>query len=467
VEVKLNCSIQVRGGQFEVILDRPSSLYGIPFDRPVVGYGGRTINTLRLWAAAAPDYFDFQEFGSGDFIGALGETLEAESLTRVLYPDDSTTMGRRLRFVQEYFLVACSVADIVRRFRRLHNDWDMLPEKVAIQMNDTHPAIAVAELMRVLLDDAHLGWDDAWSLTWRTLAYTNHTLLPEALEKWPAEGFEVLVPRQLEIIYEINRRLLDDVRKRFPGDEGRVERMSLVEEGPERKIRMANLAIVGSHSTNGVAAVHSKLLRTSTVKDFAEMFPERFNNKTNGVTPRRWLLQANPGLANVITGAIGEGWITDLRQLSQLKPLAGDPAFRDAFLASKAQAKSWFANWLKATSGQIVDPQTVFDCQVKRIHEYKRQLLNALRIIVEYNRLRKNPNLEVVPRTYFFAGKAAPAYRLAKLIIKFINNLAETIDSDPVTRGRSTSFSSRIQRFAGGEVNSRERCLQPDLYGGF
>jgi starch phosphorylase len=256
------------------------------------------------------------------------------------------------------------------------------------------------------------------------------------LEKWPVEGFEVLVPRQLEIIYEINRRLLADVRERFPGDEDRVERMSLVEEGPERKIRMANLAIAGSHSTNGVAAVHSKLLRTSTVKDFAEMFPERFNNKTNGVTPRRWLLQANPGLASAITGAIGEGWITDLREISKLKPLAEDSAFRDAFLASKAQAKSQFAHWLKATSGRIVDPQTVFDCQVKRIHEYKRQLLNALRIIVEYNRLRNAPNLEVVPRTYFFAGKAAPAYRLAKLIIKFINNLAETIDSDPVTRGR-------------------------------
>ncbi len=419
-----------------MVLDRPSSLYGIPFDRPVVGYGGKTINTLRLWAAAAPDYFDFQEFGSGDFIGALGETLEAESLTRVLYPDDSTTMGRRLRFVQEYFLVACSVADIVRRFRRLHNDWDRLPEKIAIQMNDTHPAIAVAELMRVLLDDAHLSWDDAWSLTRQTLAYTNHTLLPEALEKWPVEGFEVLVPRQLEIIYEINRRLIEDIRERFPGDEGRVERMSLVEDGAERKIRMANLAIVGSHSTNGVAAVHSKLLRTSTVKDFAEMFPERFNNKTNGVTPRRWLLQANPGLANVITEAIGERWITDLRELSRLKPLAADSAFRSAFLSSKAQAKSRFANWLRATSGRIVDPQTVFDCQIKRIHEYKRQLLNALRIIVEYNRLRDNPNLEVVPRTYFFAGKAAPAYRLAKLIIKFINNLAATIDADPVTRGR-------------------------------
>jgi starch phosphorylase len=436
VEVKLNCSIQVRGGQFEVIPGRPSTLYGIPFDRPVVGYGGKTINTLRLWAAAAPDYFDFQEFGSGDFIGALGETLEAESLTRVLYPDDSTMMGRRLRFAQEYFLVACSLADIVRRFRRLNQDWARFPDKAAIQLNDTHPAIAVAELMRILLDDAHLGWDEAWSLTRRTLAYTNHTLLPEALEKWPVEGFEVLVPRQLEIIYEINRRLVEDVRNHFPGDEGRVERISLVEEGSPCKIRMANLAIVGSHSTNGVAAVHSKLLRTSTVKDFAEMFPERFNNKTNGVTPRRRLLQANPGLASTITNAIGDRWITELSELSKLKRLARDAGFRDAFLASKAKAKARFADWLKQTSGRVVDPNTVFDCQIKRIHEYKRQLLNALRIIVEYNRLRENPNLEMVPRTYFLAGKAAPAYRLAKLIIKFINNLAETIDFDPVTRGR-------------------------------
>ena len=436
VEVKLNCSVQVRGGRFEVIHNRPSTLYGIPFDRPVVGYGGKTINTLRLWAATASDYFHFEEFGSGDFIGALGESLEAESLTRVLYPDDSTAIGRQLRFLQEYFLVACSLADIIRRFRRLSNDWDRLPEKAAIQMNDTHPAMAVAELMRILLDDAHLGWDEAWDLTRRTLAYTNHTLLPEALEKWPAEGFEVLVPRQLEIIYEINRRLIDETRRRFPGDEGRVQRVSLLEEGTERKIRMANLAIVGSHSTNGVAAIHSKLLRTSTVKDLADLYPERFNNKTNGVTQRRWLLQANPELAGAITDAIGEGWITDLSELSRLKPLAADAGFQGAFLASKAEAKRRFANWLKATSGQPVDPQTIFDCQIKRIHEYKRQLLNALRIIVEYNRLRENPNLEVVPRTYFFAGKAAPAYWLAKLIIKFINNLAQTIDSDPAARGR-------------------------------
>src|SRR5262249_2762479 len=244
----------------EVIPNRPSILFGIPFDRPVVGYGGKTINTLRLWAAAAPDSFDFQEFGAGDFVGALGETLEAESLTRVLYPDDSTTMGQGLRFIQEYFLVACSLADIVRRFRRLNNDWDKLPEKAAIQLNDTHPALAVAELMRVLLDVGHLGWDEAWDLTKKTLAYTNHTLLPEALEKWPVDLFEILVPRHLEIIYEINRRLLDEVRLRFPGDDGRVARLSLIEESSQRKIRMAHLAIVGSHSTNGVAAVHSKLL---------------------------------------------------------------------------------------------------------------------------------------------------------------------------------------------------------------
>jgi starch phosphorylase len=290
--------------------------------------------------------------------------------------------------------------------------------------------------MRILLDDAHLGWDQAWDLTRKTLAYTNHTLLPEALEKWPVAWFEALLPRQLEIIYEINRRLLDEVRVRFKGDEGRVERVSLVEEKPSRKIRMANLAIVGSHSTNGVAAVHSKLLRTTTVKDLSEMFPERFSNKTNGVTPRRWLLEANPALADTITEAIGDKWITDLSQLRNLKPLADDSGLQKAFHKSKRDAKVAFANWLKSSSGQVVNPNTVFDCQIKRIHEYKRQLLNALRIIVVYNRLRENPDMEMVPRTFFFAGKAAPAYRLAKLIIKFINNLAGTIDNDPIVRGR-------------------------------
>jgi len=436
VEIPLASSIELRDGTLQVIPGRPSTLIGIPFDRPVVGYGGKTINTLRLWAAATPDYFDFQRFSSGDFVGALAETLGAESLTRVLYPDDSTPMGKRLRFVQEYFLVACSLADLVRRFRRGNEDWAALPEKVAIQLNDTHPALAVPELMRILLDEARLGWDQAWDLTQGTLAYTNHTLLPEALEKWPLHWFELIVPRNLEIIYEINRRLLEDVRSRYGGDEQRVARMSLVEEGDERKIRMANLAVVGSHSTNGVAAIHSELLRTTTVRDFAEMFPQRFNNKTNGVTPRRWLLLCNPALAGTITDAIGDGWITDLGQLAQLKPLADDQGFRGAFRAAKRQAKTQFADWLRATTGLTVDPDTIFECQVKRIHEYKRQLLNALRIVVLYNRLRTNPDLQMTPRTFFFAGKAAPAYQLAKVIIKFINNLAATIDADPTTRGR-------------------------------
>jgi len=438
VEITLNCSFEAREGALRPIVGRTSTLIGIPFDRPVVGYGGKTINTLRLWAAAAPDYFDFQAFSHGEFVSAVAETLAAESLTRVLYPDDSTARGQGLRFVQEYFLAACSLADLVRRFRRGNADWNALPEKVAIQLNDTHPAIAVPELMRILLDEAHLGWDQAWDLTQRTLAYTNHTLLPEALEKWPLAWFETLLPRHLEIIFEINRRLLDAVRRRFPGDEGRVGRTSLIEEGPSKHVRMANLAIVGSHSTNGVAAIHSALLRSITVNDLAEMFPERFSNKTNGVTPRRWLMLTNPGLARAITEAIGEGWITDLGELARLKPLADDRGFREAFHAAKRAAKSAFTDWLRSSSGQTVDPDTIFDCHVKRIHEYKRQLLNALRIVVLYNRLRANPSLETTPRTFLFAGKAAPAYHLAKLIIKLLNNLAATIDADPVTRGRLT-----------------------------
>jgi glycogen phosphorylase len=436
VEIPLNCSFAVHEGTLRTVTGRPSTVIGVPFDRPVVGYGGKNINTLRLWAAAAPNYFDFQEFSSGDFVAALAGRLAAESLTRVLYPDDSTSMGQALRFIQEYFLVACSLTDLVRRFRRNNTDWGQLPDKIAIQLNDTHPAMAVPELMRILLDDAGLGWEQAWDLTQRSLAYTNHTLLPEALEKWPLAWFELLLPRHLEIIYEINRRFLDDVRSRFPGDDGRVGRMSLIEEDGGRRIRMANMAIIGSHSTNGVAAIHSELLRKTTVKDLADMFPERFNNKTNGVTPRRWLLRANPALAGTITDAIGDLWVTDLTQLRQLERNAGDPAFRDAVRNAKREAKAQFAYWLKSSSGVTVDPDTIFDCQIKRIHEYKRQLLNALRIVVLYNRLRENPGLEVLPRTFFFAGKAAPAYRLAKLIIKFINNLAGTIDGDPAIRGR-------------------------------
>ncbi len=436
VEVNLNCSFQVRGGLLVPIPNKRSTLLGVPFDRPVIGYSGRTINTLRLWAAGATDSFDFQEFSHGDFVGAMTEKLAAESITRVLYPDDSTTMGQELRFLQEYFLSACSVQDVVRRFRDVHKDWYLLPEKAAIQLNDTHPALSIAELMRILLDEAGLGWDQAWSITERTFGYTNHTLLPEALERWPVSWFEDIIPRHLEIIYEINRRFLDHVRGRYPGDEQRVQRMSLIEEGFPDKVRMAYLAITGSHSTNGVARIHSDLLRTHLVRDFAELYPERFNNKTNGVTPRRWLLVANPSLAKIVTDAIGDSWIEDLSQIAKTKPLADDPQFRELFRDAKRQSKTRFAHWLKANTGVAVDPDSIFDCQIKRIHEYKRQLLNVLHIVILYNRLRENPNLNVPPRTFFFAGKAAPAYYLAKVIIKFINSVAEKVDSDPLTRGK-------------------------------
>ncbi len=436
VEVSLACSFELTEGSLRPVPGHPSTLIGVPFDRPVIGYGGKTINTLRLWAAAAPDYFNFEEFSQGDFVEAFTQTLSAETLTRVLYPDDSSFMGQGLRLMQEYFLVACSLADAERRFQRGNSDWQLFADKAAIQMNDTHPALSVAELMRILVDQVHLGWDEAWHITQNTLGYTNHTLLPEALEKWPVKWFEDMLPRQLDIIYEINRRFLGDVRRQFPGDEGRIRRVSLVEEGTDKKVRMANLAVVGSHSTNGVAAIHSDLLRKTTLKDLAEIYPERFNNKTNGVTPRRWLLLCNPELSRLITDAIGDGWISDLSQLSKLKAFTEDSGFRDDFRKAKRDAKRRFCDWLRWSTGQTLDPNAIFDCQVKRIHEYKRQLLNALKIVVLYNRLRENPGLDLYPRTFFFAGKAAPAYRLAKLIIKFINNLAGTIDGDPAVRGR-------------------------------
>jgi starch phosphorylase len=345
-------------------------------------------------------------------------------------------MGQALRLMQEYFLVACSLADAVRRFQRSNSNWSSFPDKVAIQMNDTHPSLAVPELMRILLDQVHLEWDEAWHITQKTLAYTNHTLLPEALEKWPVAWLQEMLPRQLEIIFEINRRFLGDVRGRFPGDQERVQRVSIIEDGADKKVRMANLAVLGSHSTNGVAAIHSSLLRETTLKDLAEIFPERFNNKTNGVTPRRWLQLCNPGISTLITDAIGDCWIRDLGELGKLKAFTEDNGIREAFRNVKRSAKREFSDWLRWSTGQTVDPDSIFDCQVKRIHEYKRQFLNALRIVVLYNRLRQDPGLNLYPRTFFFAGKAAPAYRLAKVIIKLINNLAATIDGDPAVRGR-------------------------------
>src|SRR5262245_42194073 len=435
--VPLQASFELRGAAIRIIRNRPSSMLAIAYDRPVVGYGARCVNTLRLWAAAAPENFDFAEFSHGDFVGAVIGNVAAESLTRVLYPDDSTEAGRTLRFLQQYFLVSSSIQDILSRYEKSNvGNWSDLPNHVAIQLNDTHPSLAVAELMRLLMDHKQLGWDDAWDLTVRTLAYTNHTLLPEALERWPVDLFEVLIPRHIEIIYEINRRFLDNVRARYPLDADRVKRMSLIEEEPVRKVRMAHLAVVGTHSTNGVAQIHSDLLRSHVLRDFAEVFPERFTNVTNGVTPRRWLLTANPPLSQLITDLLGTGWITDLSELRGLTQFAGDSGVQERFVRSKREAKARFVDWLRRTTGQVADPDTIFDSQIKRIHEYKRPLLNVLRIVVLYARLRRDPSLQVEPRTFFFAGKAAPAYRLAKLIIKLINSVAVRLDDDPASRGR-------------------------------
>lgn len=436
VSVRVGSTFEVREGHLIVHQGKWSRMLGVPYDRPVVGFGGKTINTLRLWRASAPAAFDLGEFSSGDFFGAVADKVLAESVTRVLYPDDSNSHGRWLRFLQEYFLVRCSLADIIARFRRRGNDWPALPDKVAVQLNDTHPAMAVPELMRILLDEALLGWEQAWDLTVRTLAYTNHTLLPEALEKWPVELFEAVMPRQLEILYEINRRFLDDVGARYPGDSDRLSRVSLFEDGPDRKVRMANVAIVGTHSTNGVSAIHSELLRRTTVPDFGELFPERFNNKTNGVTPRRWLLRANPDLATLLTSAVGPGWETDLCALRKIDPLATDAAFCEQFMAAKRRAKLRFVDWTRTTAGINLDPDTLFDVQIKRIHEYKRQLLNAIQVIICYRRLLENPSLDVPPRTVLFAGKAAPAYHLAKVIIKLITSIGKVVNSDPAVRGR-------------------------------
>lgn len=433
VEVQLGCSFEMEKGTLRMIPGRPSLLKGMPYDRPIVGFGGKTVNTLRLWAATS-EALDFGRISRGDFVGAQVDPITAETLTLVLYPDDRSVRGRALRFLQEYFLVACSLADIVRRFRRTGSDWLALPDKVAIQINDTHPALAVAELMRLLLDEAGLGWEAAWNLTRQSLAFTNHTLLPEALERWPVRWFELFVPRQLEIIYEINSRFLDEVRSRCPGDEALVRRVSLIEEEPLRQVRMAHLGVVGSHSVNGVAEVHGSLLQSRVMPDLAMLFPERFHSITNGVSQRRFLLLANPGLATVITRAIGDDWLVNLEGFGSLAPLAGDSSFRADVARAKQQAKVRFIDWLRRTTGQQVDPDTIFDTQAKRFHEYKRQLLNALHIVILYQRLRANPERPFPRRTFFFAGKAAPGYQVAKLIIKFINRLGEAMAREPSVR---------------------------------
>jgi starch phosphorylase len=426
---RIEHGVDRRGGYNPMWMDW-NVLIGIPYDMLIAGYGGRTVNRLRLYAARSSRDFDMQIFNDGDYFKAVEQKIASETISKVLYPSDAVVAGRELRLVQEYFLVACAIRDIVRRFQQTHKNFREFSNKVAIQLNDTHPALAVAELMRVLIDEKDLHWEDAWEITQATLGYTNHTLAPEALEKWAVPLLENVLPRHLQIIYEINRRFLDQISAAYPGDSERQRRMSLIEESTPKQVSMANLAIVGSHSINGVSAIHTDLIKTSLAPDFYQLWPERFNNKTNGVTQRRWLLRANPALADLISATIGEGWITDLDQLRGLEKLAADAGFQTEFRKVKLSNKERLARIINDSLRIKVDPDSLFDVQVKRIHSYKRQLLNVMHIIDEYLSLIEDDRPPAAARTYIFAGKAAPGYWWAKQIIKLIHNVGRVINYD-------------------------------------
>ena len=409
---------------------------GIPYDTPILGYHVNTANTLRLWKAEAPESFDFSVFNRGDYYGAVNQKVSSENLTKVLYPNDEAVQGKELRLEQQYFFVCCSLQDMLRILKVQSIPLERFHEKFAAQLNDTHPAIAVAELMRLLVDEHAMEWDIAWSITRRTFAYTNHTLLPEALERWPVGMFRKVLPRHFEIICEINARFLDEVRIRFFGEEDRIASLSLIDEHGERYVRMAHLACVGSHAVNGVAELHSRLLRTDVLRDFHDLWPHAFSNKTNGVTPRRWLALANPRLSKLITESVGGDWVRDLDQLRRLEPFAGDAGFREQWRAIKRANKAEFATFAHERTGVVLDPDSLFDVQVKRIHEYKRQHLNILHVIALYHRLRSDSRFEMQPRTFIFGGKAAPGYHLAKLMVKLINAVGEIVNRDPAVRDR-------------------------------
>ena len=411
--------------------------YGTPYDILVAGYGTNTTSILRLWNAQAASEFDFHIFSRGNFVKAVEERGRVEAVTRVLYPADDVEAGRRLRLMQEYFLVACSVRDVMDRFQRRHGEaWELLPDKVAFQLNDTHPALTVAEVMRYLLDEAGLKWTPAWEITRSVCSYTNHTLLPEALETWPVSVMEPLIPRHVQIIYEINRRFMDSVKDRFTGNPDPLRRMSILAEDGDKRLRMANLAIVGSHKINGVAKLHTELLTTRVVKDFADLWPERFVAITNGVTPRRWLLACNPRLSAAITNRIGDGWPRDLDRLQELNALADDPGFQDEFMNIKRANKQDLAITVEGLTGITLDPDSLFDVQIKRLHEYKRQLLNIMHVILLYRRIKADPEADVLPRSFIFGAKAAPSYHMAKLIIRLINGVGEVVNDDPDVAGR-------------------------------
>jgi starch phosphorylase len=410
------------------------TVIGIPYDTPILGYHNNTANTLRLWKSEAPESFDFAVFNRGDYYGAVNQKITSENISKVLYPNDEQMRGKELRLEQQYFFVACSLRDMLRVLNVQKIPLSRFHEKFAVQLNDTHPAIAVAELMRLLVDEYVLPWDDAWEITQRTFAYTNHTLLPEALEQWPLGLFGKVLPRHLQIICEINARFLDEVRIRFLGDEARLARLSLINEHGERYVRMAHLACVGSHAINGVAALHSELLKQDVLKDFYDLWPEKFGNKTNGVTPRRWVVLANPSLTTLISNSIGSNWIKNLDELKQLEPLIEDVGFRKSWWEIKRSNKQQFAKLVADRTGILINPDSMFDVQVKRIHEYKRQHLNVLHIIALYRKLKENPNLDIPPRTFIFGGKAAPGYHVAKLMIKLINSVGDVVNRDPGIR---------------------------------
>ena len=433
------------GGRCEAYMDKDQryrirwvdtqDVLGVPHDTPIAGFQNDTVNNLRLWRSRATKEFDFQECDQGDYEKAVQKKTESENISKCLYPNDNSMQGKELRLKQQYFFVSCSIQDIVRRHLQDHGTLTNFSEYISIQLNDTHPTLAIPELLRILLDEHRLEWKDAWDQVVGTFAYTNHTLLPEALEKWPISFLERLLPRHLELIYEINTRFLDEVRRRYPNDLERLRNMSLIEENP-RMVRMAHLAVVGSYSVNGVAALHTELLRTRVLTDFANFWPERFNNKTNGVTPRRWLQLCNPGLRHLLDDTLGDGWKYDLCQLKGLEKYVEDPVFRTRFREVKRENKARLAEHIFHSVGIEVNLDSIFDIQVKRFHEYKRQHLNALHIVHLYNQLKRNPGSKIVPRTFIFSGKAAPGYFLAKRIIKLINAIAEVVNNDPDVAGR-------------------------------
>jgi len=423
-------------GQYRVRWVPDQVVKGIPYDTPITGYQVNTVNTLRLWKSEAPESFDFQTFNVGDYYGAVNQKIVSENISKVLYPNDEQVQGKELRLMQQFFFVSCALQDMIRIHLTSGRRLDSFHEKFAVQLNDTHPAISVAELMRLLIDEHYMQWDAAWEITRRTFAFTNHTLLPEALEKWSVDLFGRILPRHLEIIYEINRRFLDQVRLRFMGDEERISQLSLIDESGNRAVRMANLACVGSYSINGVAALHTELVKTTILKDFYDLSPEKFNNKTNGVTPRRWIVQANPRLTNLITSKIGDSWIKHLDDLRGLEGSADDAGFRYEWRQIKLSIKRDLADHIRTRTGIVVNPESMFDVQVKRIHEYKRQHLNVLHIITLYNRIKADPNVEITPRTFIFGGKAAPGYMMAKLMIKFITSVGDVVNNDPDVRDR-------------------------------